>query len=255
MKRILSIFMAVMISYLSVAVLLKLPVSAAPEKYMEFFGVRDADYFLYNGAPWLENLIFEKDEGLVSLTSDNPNRIYFSDLSNRSNDFFASHKAAYCLEANAAYPWGCTYFSDLYITESAYTREQIAGISNILKNGYPACKDYWYGRGIKSYGAQMMATQAAIWIITGRYASTTNQVSYDMDALSANYNSHPFDEIGDLKAMLEELVICGEKSDITLYEPYIDIMAEEAFYDRGEIIFSYNVSNNVSSELYLYIKD
>ena len=61
-KRIISFILAAALTLVHSAALFAIPAFAAPVKETQYFGIRDADYFLYDGRAWLENLIFEKDE-------------------------------------------------------------------------------------------------------------------------------------------------------------------------------------------------
>ena len=242
-KRIISFILAAALTLVHSAALFAIPAFAAPVKETQYFGIRDADYFLYDGRAWLENLIFEKDEELAAMASDNPDRVYFDELPDISNDFFEKHTTAYCMESDAAYPWGCTYVSDTYLSESYYTSGQTALINNILYNGYPANKAYWAEHGVKSYGAQMMATQAAIWIITGGFATTPYQNGYDLNLFEPNFDKYSTDEIGGLKDMLSELIECGRDSMRKVLLPKVELKADKVsnIFDTYEYEFSLNI--------------
>ncbi len=163
----------------------------ADVKGMEFTSIKGVDYIQLRERTSAEfgsqtaynfDLQIVKDEGFNnSYEAGKTNPFTFGSLED-TNKAWENVKPAYCMEHSLGYPHGISYtefkgFEEYF--EKAFANDEMRrkarnGVLTVMSKGYPYNKEYWSKNGVENYGAQLYATQVAIWYVLTMYGGENN---------------------------------------------------------------------------------
>lgn len=208
------------------------PVEAASVSGSKFVSIVEIAWFRLDGAFWYTDVFFENDDSLTDMTDDSY-RISYADLADTSNAFMEAHKVAYCVQSMAANPSGNSVYTLTDLGKSGFTDSEKNLIANILKNGYPANKDYWYGKGVTSYLKQAAATQVAIWAVINSWGK------YDWGC-NDGPDSYTTSDAA-LQEMYSALCECGSDTEKTTVANSVRVTAVSCGRNESDFVYNWSV--------------
>ncbi|MBR6697757.1 MAG: Cys-Gln thioester bond-forming surface protein [Lachnospiraceae bacterium] len=190
------------------------------------------------------------------------------------NAAWSNVTAAYCLEHSLGYPHGTDYkdytgfdeyFENAFTDEVSRTKAK-NGVLNVILNGYPNNREYWSANGVKNYGAQLYATQVAVWYVLTMYGGANNTGVFNgytnvedfyrrfidrPDGITAYARTNPkYEGIEGLIDMLLELKECGMNGELQNDEALLSIEPVGGASEIGadyEAFFIVNTNNSLGN--------
>lgn len=238
LKIILAVCVVVIVAVIVYKCLPTRGIYAAP-KTMDFYCIKETDFVKLRGNVLKERIHFYKDENMKNISGwEN------YDVNIHNNQWFENVQVAYCMNKSLAYPYCEPYNSSTTLLSEA-GRSDEAGIANLLKNS--CYREYWTRNQVSNLGAQIEATQIAIWIVT---TGNGNTYSYPRDTSlwEGNTDKYSEDEVGGVRNMIKTLIECYENPDMDIAAPNISISTEEVYIENGKQVFTYNVNSGYCEE-------
>ena len=214
----------------------------------QFYAVRQLPFILRNGTEATFDTYYYRNDYAIANCDPGYNRIMYEHIGldnslDSINSFFGALVPVYCMDVNADDPFstGSGYYTSSTATLKDKNSITVAssgvsvdkkGLINLLKNSYYT--DYWAENGVSNLGAQIEATQLAIWCITNPSASYT----------ASSFNGNPnYPGTSGVANMINELINCYNNHDYSVTKTKITVIGAGITDNTSTLQYNYSVQS------------